>query len=71
MDVVIHQHHQDDGNQEFSKSLQGCEATDLKEKKSIMIKVLNSVGAHEIFSSEVCLIYQMSSVISVTTSYSL
>jgi hypothetical protein len=33
MDVVIHQHHQDDGNQEFSKSLQGCEATNLKEKK--------------------------------------
>eukprot|EP00258_Populus_trichocarpa_P007903 XP_002312986.3 aquaporin TIP4-1 [Populus trichocarpa] len=52
MDVVIHQHHQDDGNQAFSKSLQGCEATDLKEKKSIMIKVLNSVGAHKIFSSE-------------------
>ena len=33
MDVVIHRHHQDDGNQEFSKSLEGCEATDFKEKK--------------------------------------
>ncbi|KAG6761626.1 hypothetical protein POTOM_034854 [Populus tomentosa] len=52
MDVVNHRHHRDDGNQEFSKSLEGCEATDFKEKKSVMIKVLNSIGAHEIFSSE-------------------
>jgi len=66
MDVVIHQHDQDDGNREFSKSLQGCEATNLKEKKSIMIKVLNSNGAHEVFLSEVCVICQMSSVIPVS-----